>query len=838
MAPSSDDDAPPTRVGGAPSVEGGDSEAGVATGARPRPSSASRPIPETAHSPVDLLLTQAARPNAGLSSRPPGLDDDRDDDRELDEGTRPTVASRPPRPRGSKIEPVVLLARGGMGEVHRAQDTALHRQLAMKVLHTHLAGSEKLRARFLDEAQITAQLAHPSIPPIHEVGELEDGRPYFTMKEVHGRTLAELLDDGPEVFGEQRRLEVFQRVCEAMAYAHARGVIHCDLKPLNVMVGSFGEVLVMDWGVARLVGGRQGATQEPAIHEPPVTLTSGPSTAWEIAGTPAYMPPEQAIADLDRMGPASDVYAMGVMLYELLAGTRPYHGKVPRLVLLATQGDVPKLPRRPGSIVDDSLDEIIWRAMRPEPQDRYPDAGALGADIARWRDGALRREKALSVVKLAQRRLPELMRRRLEAEGLRREAREQLEVLSRRAAVEDKRDAWAREDEAAAIEREVATGMAEIDRLLHEALVHAPGLPEARRLLADRAYERHRAAERRRAVDEAAVHEVELRAHDLGDYEDYLSGTARLSFATDVPCEVRLWRHVVRDRQLVPEPVGDLGRTPILERELPVGSYVLELIASDRPRRFVPVALRRREGWSGTRPREDAPWPVHVPRSLGADEVWVPEGPCELGDDDDVRAARWLDAFVARRDPVTFAELMPFLASPEGAAHREATLRDGLGIFRPDWPAIGVSWDAAHAYARWRAKRDGLPWRLPSEAEWEKLARGVDGRRFPWGELGDASLCHVRTERFTPRAPVAVDAFATDRSPYGARGLAGNVREWTSDLYLQSGLTLTGKPIPRAVRGGSYRLPLDAARCASRAALAPSVGYLDVGFRLVRSLGG
>ena len=829
MAPSSDDDAPPTRVGGGPAV---DSEAGIATGARPRASSEARPIPETAHSPVDLLLTQAARPNA--SSRPP-----RDDDDEDDEGSRPTVASQPPRPRSPKLEPVVLLARGGMGEVHRARDTALHRQLAMKVLHTHLAGSEKLRARFLDEAQITAQLAHPSIPPVHEVGELDDGRPYFTMKEVHGRTLAELIDDGPAVFGEQRRLEVFQRVCEAMAYAHARGVIHCDLKPLNVMVGSFGEVLVMDWGVARLVGTASGSrSSEPATNEPAVTLTSGPTTAWEIAGTPAYMPPEQAVADLHRLGPAADVYAMGVMLFELLAGTRPYHGKIPRLILLATQGEVPPLPRRPGSIVDDSLDEIIWRAMRPEPEDRYPDAGALGADIARWRDGALRREKALSVVQLAQRRLPELMRRRQEAEGLRREARELLEVLSRRAAVDEKRDAWAREDEAAAIEREVATGMAEIDRLLHEALVHAPGLPEARRLLADRAFERHRSAERRRAVDEAAFHEVELRAHDLGDYEDYLSGNARLSFATNVPCEVRIWRYVLRDRQLVPEPIGELGPTPILDRQLPVGSYVLELCAKDLPPRFVPIALRRRDGWTARRPREDAPWPVQVPpaHALTDDEVWVPEGPCELGEEEESRAARWIEAFVARRDPVTFAELMPFLASPDGAAHRETTLRDGLGIFRPDWPAIGVSWDAAYAYARWRSKRDALPWRLPSEAEWEKLARGVDGRRFPWGELGDASLCHVRTERWTPRAPVAVATFATDRSPYGARGLAGNVREWTSDLYLQSGLTLTGKPIPRAVRGGSYRLPLDAARVASRAALAPSVGYLDVGFRLVRSL--
>ncbi|MCB9602773.1 MAG: SUMF1/EgtB/PvdO family nonheme iron enzyme [Sandaracinus sp.] len=823
MAPSSDDDAPPTREGKRSAGERDVSEESPreATGSRAR---SNRPIPETQHSPVDMLATQAARPS--LASGRPTTEMRPEDVPEVLEPSMPRPATR--------LEHVVLLAEGGMGEVHRARDTSLNRNLAMKVLHAHLSGSTRLRARFLDEAQITAQLAHPSIPPVHEVGELADGRPYFTMKEVHGRTLAALLDADDEGFGEQRRLEVFQRVCEAIAYAHARGVIHCDLKPMNVMVGAFGEVLVMDWGVARLVG----APVEEVTGEPPVTISSGTTTSWEIVGTPAYMPPEQALSDLNRMGPPADVYAMGVMLYELLAGERPYQGNMPRLVFLASQGEVPPLPRRPGSIVDDSLDEIISRAMRPEPADRYADAGELGADIARWRDGALRREKALAVVKTARARLPQLVRRRHEAEGLRREARDMLDALSRRATVDDKRDAWVREDEAALIEREVAAGMAEIERLLEEALVHAPGLPEARELLAQHAFERHRDAERRRAFDEAVFHEVALRAHDVGVHAEYLSGHASLSFTTSVPCEVRLWRHVLRDRQMVHEAIGDLGRTPIVDRELPIGSYLLELIAEGRPRCFVPVSLRRRDGWSGRRPREEALWPVKLPGvgDLAEGEVWVPEGACELGDDDEVRASRWVEAFVARRDPVKFAELFGFLASPEGASHRETTLRDGLGTFRHDWPAVGVSWDTANAYARWVSKREGKRWRLPSEAEWEKLARGVDGRRFPWGDFGDAALCHVRTERWAPRSPSAVDAFATDRSPYGARGLAGNVREWTADLYLHAGLTLTGKPIPRAVRGGSYRLPIEAARAGGRAALAPAAGYVDVGFRLVRDV--
>jgi serine/threonine-protein kinase len=766
-------------------------------------------------------------------------------------------ASAPRPPARSRLELVAMIGQGGMGEVHRARDHALQRQLAMKVLHVQLSKVRRMRERFLDEAQVTAQLAHPSIPPVHEAGELEDGRPYFTMKEVHGRTLTELLTEGGDSFREARRIEVFQRVCEAMAYAHARGVIHCDLKPMNVMVGSFGEVMVMDWGVARIVPQPEGA------ELPPVEMPVDDAAISEVAGTPAYMPPEQAIGDVARLGPPSDVYALGVMLYELLSGQRPYQGALPTLLYLSTQGEVPPLIKRPGSIVDDSLYEIIVKAMRPDPADRYPDAGALAEDIARWREGATRREKALAIVREARERLPALAPDRERAEALRAHARAKLAVLGPSATAADKRAAWALEDEAAACEHAVGLATAEIEQLLQGALAHAPELPEARALLAELAYQRHRRAEARRDEEAAAFYEVQLRGYDLGEYVDYLAGTARLSLATEVPARARLSKHVLRDRQLVPEFVADLGTTPITDHVLPVGSYLVEIEADGRPTVRYPVVLRRRSGWDGARPAglwsEDgdgtavstgsfivrAPGattltPIELPiaGAIGVDEALVPAGYAELGGDPDAgegATRQWIETFVIQRDPVTFREMARFLADPAGARFRAQVLRDGLGLFRPDWPAIGVSWHAASAYATWLSQRTGQAWRLPMELEWEKAARGVDGRLFPWGDFGDGALCHVRTPERAPSAPRGVSDTSTDVSPYGMRGAAGNVREWCADPYVGPGVS-SERVSRRVVRGGSFRLPLQAARLTTRAGLPGDRGHVDVGFRLVRSL--
>ena len=755
-----------------------------------------------------------------------------------DEAARDTAWS------SAVLEPVLLLGEGGMGEVHRARDRALGRDLAMKVLHEHLATVPRMRGRFLDEAQITAQLSHPSIPPVHALGRLEDGRPFFTMKEVHGRTLAAVVDagfEGPSAVSEQRRLEIFQRVCEAVAYAHARGVIHCDLKPLNVMVGAFGEVLVMDWGVARLV-----APTVTSADEVPVQTSATNGESSEVAGTPAYMPPEQALADVARIGPPSDVYALGVMLFELLAGERPYQGALHQLLYLASQGEVPPLPRRPGSIIDDALQDIVRRAMRPDPSERFADAGALGEEVARWREGAMRREKAQAIVSSASEQLLAIGPNLVRAAALRAEAALLLAAVPPDAGPDARHAAWAKEDEARAITRDVDLRMAEAEQMLEAALVHAPELDEPKVLLADLAFERHQDAERRRAWDEAARHEVRLRAYDVGTYASYLAATARLTLATDVPARAELVRYELRDRRLVPTPVRDLGPTPLEGVLLPVGSYALVLRAVDRPPLTVPFALRRRRDCVFARPGGSGPTPIAIPEpgAISEDEVVIPSGwLCAGGDAMAWGSApaepTWIDAFVVQRDPVRFRDLGPFLASAAGGPHREAVLRGSLGAFHPDWPAVGLSWEAARAYAAWLAERTGRAWRLPAELEWEKAARGADARTYPWGDAEEASFAHVRSQGRAPSRPARVDAFPTDVSPYGVRGMAGNVREWCAEPFAtvpSHGRPSSGLSTRRVVRGGSFRLPLEAARCAVRSGLPASSGFVDVGVRLVRSL--
>lgn len=819
---------------------------------RPRPAvdpSSTRPVvshpPTRQNAPsrstierVAQLLTQPARPARRAQdpdATPPVVEAE-------SLGSTTTWADfAPPAAGGALLVPLILLGEGGMGEVHRARDVVLGRDIAMKVLHDRFSRDARMRARFLDEAQITAQLAHPSIPPVHTLGQLEDGRPFFTMKEVHGRTLADIVDEG-NTLSEQRRLEIFQRVCEAVAYAHARGVIHCDLKPLNVMVGAFGEVLVMDWGVAYLVA----PASSTEVDEPPVHTTATTAEQREVAGTPAYMPPEQALADRARIGPASDVYALGVMLYELLAGQRPYHGGVPQLLFLAAQGIVPPIPRREGSTVDDALEAIIAKAMRPDPADRYRDASALGEEVARWREGAMRREKAIAIVQEAEERLRGVEPLRERARVLRDEAQRELAALAPGVGPEIREAAWAKEDGARDAAQAAELGTAEVEQKLEAALVHAPELKEARALLADLAYERHHQAEARRAWGAAALHEVRLRAYDVGKYEAYLGGRAKLTLATDVPAEAHLFRYVHLDRRLALEKVRELGSTPLVDVELPVGSYMLELHAAGRPAVRVPFALRRRTDCVFSRDGSQAPTPIELPPEgeVLSDEVLVAAGWfCAGADPRETSGERtWVEAFVMQRDPVTFRALMPFLTSPEGEPYREGVLRDGLGLFHPDWPAVGISWEGAQAFASWLASRTGLRWRLPYELEWEKAARGADGRLFPWGDAAEPSFAHVRGGGRTPVRPAPVDACVHDVSPFGVRGMAGNVREWCADADVAVDSVHAPRRTPsgglrrRIARGGSFRLPLEAAQSMTRGSLAAGQGYLDVGVRLVRPL--
>lgn len=224
------------------------------------------------------------------------------------------------------------IARGGMGEVYRATDTVMHREIAIKVLQLRFRPESITAHRFAEEARITSQLQHPNIPAVHDLGILPDGRPFLAMKLIKGETLETLLKLRSSVEQDRGRfLAVFEQIAQAMAYTHARGVIHRDLKPANVMVGAFGEVQVMDWGLAKVLS-KTSSTDGPedTIQHSAVSTERDSENlmtqAGSIMGTPAYMPPEQAIGAVDQIDQQSDVFGLGGILAVILTGSPPFVG--------------------------------------------------------------------------------------------------------------------------------------------------------------------------------------------------------------------------------------------------------------------------------------------------------------------------------------------------------------------------------------------------------------------------------------------------------------------------------------------------------------------------------
>ena len=242
--------------------------------------------------------------------------------------------------RGARLQLFGEIARGGMGIVLKGRDPDLGRDVAVKVLLDSHRDNPDLVRRFVEEAQIGGQLQHPGIVPIYELGAFADRRPFFAMKLVKGRTLSSLLAERTDPARDfPRFLSLFESICQTMAYAHARGVIHRDLKPSNVMVGSFGEVQVMDWGLAKVLP-RGGAADDAhaGVTRPSETVIatarsasdSDRSQAGSVLGTPSYMAPEQARGEIDRLDERCDVFALGSILCELLTGSPGVHRPVVR----------------------------------------------------------------------------------------------------------------------------------------------------------------------------------------------------------------------------------------------------------------------------------------------------------------------------------------------------------------------------------------------------------------------------------------------------------------------------------------------------------------------------
>lgn len=297
------------------------------------------------------------------------------------------------RPASLRFDDDGVLGRGGMGSVHRVIDRELRRLVAMKVLSQALESDEDAINRFVAEARVTGQLDHPHIVPVHELGVDATGRHYFVMKMVAGRTLEAEIHDGEALPFRSGRLDALLdtllKVCDAVAFAHSRGVVHGDIKPQNIMVGAFGQVYLMDWGMARLdesVGvGPLPASGASAVGDPrdSVMRSSGRKT---LVGTPAYAAPEQASGERSDVDARTDVYLLGGVLYEMLTRRTPHGGaSYWETVYRATRGEVlPVESVVPAGNFPESLARIAMKAMSSDREERYPSVAALREDIDRF----------------------------------------------------------------------------------------------------------------------------------------------------------------------------------------------------------------------------------------------------------------------------------------------------------------------------------------------------------------------------------------------------------------------------------------------------------------------
>jgi serine/threonine-protein kinase len=810
-------------------------------------------------------------------------------------GADPPPVSAPAEadaPLGIPIEGTRFLHRGplgsgGMGEVLRVLDPRLAREVALKVMHPHLAIHAAYRDRFVEEAQIQARLQHPNLVPVHELGVLPDGRPWFAMEIIRGERVHAVIgrvhaaslgawaadEDGWTL---HRLVSTLLQACRAVGYAHGLGIVHRDLKPQNLMVGAFGEVRVVDWGLAR-------ALASPETADP---------RSGSVSGTPAYLAPEQASDGM--IDARTDVYALGTILYEMLSGHAPYgspehpSGRSAEDVLAQLRAGPPRSVQTVTALpVPDELAAIVTRAMERLAPRRYADANALAEAIETWLDGSRREEIARDMVRRAERTRVQAQAHRRHAAQLRTSAEKALASVPRWADAGEKAEAWAMEDRAAALEREADLLDARRVQAFEAALSHAPASQEAHAALIAHHREQLAAAEARLdapGADRAALH---LRQHVEGLLPSdpqraamlrWLDGGAALTLHGSPATTAFLDRYVLRDRRLVPSPERQLGPLPLREVPLPMGRWRLRLRTGASELAY-PLHIERAQPWNDIHPHTGAPAPFMPPDLLADDECFVPGGWFIAGGDDRApgtplsRRRVWVDDVVVSRFPVTHGQYIRFLDALVAEGREADALRhaprlmgaapgeqgpllygyDGTGFALPtggdaaiwtaDTPVVLVDWSGACAYAVWWAGRTGQPWRLLDEFEWEKAARGVDGRLHPWGDAFDPSWCAMRDSQAKPR-PATVNEFPADESVYGVRGMAGNVLDWTATAYVPDGRVPDGGALEllpddgrgrRVARGGSWNDAASSTRCATRYNIDPAIRLNFVGFRLART---
>jgi len=758
-----------------------------------------------------------------------------------------------------------LIDQGGMALVYRARDRELDRDVAVKVLGAGATG----------EARRTARLEHPGIVPVYDRGVLPDGRGWYAMREVRGQTLGQVaarvrrFHDGtrwrepPDGWSLHRLIDAGHSVAQALAYAHEHGVIHRDVKPANVMIGAFGEVQVIDWGIA---------------------VTRGALFPQPYVGTPAYAPPEWVREAPVPVEASGEVYSLCALLYALLSGRAPLRGGAATVVRSLRAGArPPALSSVALAGTPPPLCELVDRGLAREPEVR-PGSAADVADVLRsWLDGALRRAQSRQVLIRARELLDQAAARRAQAREAARAAHALLDPIPSWADASDKHEGWAAEDRATEAELEADEAETRAEVTLQAAIALDDTHAGARGALAGLYREQAERAEE--AGDERALRRLTrlVELHDVaGEHAAWLRGDVEVDLRTRQP-GARVSASPLRQehRRWVEGPAQDLGTTP-LRTTLAAGRWVVRLERGERSL-TLPARLLRGTRWPPPTPEGQEhvlelhgagpPGTVHVPAG------WTPIGGDPLAVDGLSARRVWVDGFWMQRHPVTLGAWREFLRALVQAGHRaraesyvpaqsrgavadrsaalgtldqagelhldpSMTTRSEQGThWSDDHPVVLIRWPAAQAYAAWLAERTGLPWRLPHDLEWEKAARGPDGRSFPWGEVREGSwTCVAPSHQGTPRR-FSVHAHPLDESASGVQGLGGNVRDMTCTPYHRDGDVHDGERLvvrepdeaPRfwVVRGGAWSAEWPFCRSAARFVVTSHSLLSSVGFRLV-----
>ena len=701
-----------------------------------------------------------------------------------------------------------LIGRGGMGDVYLAYDRDLRRRVALKTIR-----QSAQRSRFMEEAQILGQLEHPNVVPIHELGLTSEQSPFCSMRYVRGRTLEEIilgLAEGDaqitETYSLTRLIQIFLQIAQAIDYAHDRGVVHRDLKPANVVLGEHGEVQVLDWGLAKVLE-REGDSVE--------TDNDGLTRPGEVMGTPAYMPPEQATGGL--VTEQADIYMLGVILYEMLTLQRPFRGDNRAMLLAAILRDPPRAPREvaPERRIPLVLQQVCLKALSKEAPDRQSSVHELQNDIQTWleteTDKVKRHERAQQLAAEGREKLETYRRLRIEIARLEADAKDLEQQLQPWLPIEKKAPLLETQDEITQARLRMAQAASNVVMTVAAALGQEDSNPEARTLMADFQWEQFLDAEGRKDEDRAAYFRNLVEAFHDGKYARELKGDGALTLESDpAGAEVWLYEFVERELQMVPGEGRRLGTTPLQSVDLPMGSYLVVLKKDGYSETRYPVLISRNRHWEGK-------VSLYTEQEIGEGFAYIPAGPFIQGGDPALpgwslpASSPLLEDYCIGVHPVTLEEYLEFLNSLAEndieAALKVAPrwdmvsnsylVRDeadrfklpDIGFFgndiHPRQPVQGVSWYGGQAYCAWRSQRDGREYRLPTESEWEKSVRGVDGRSFPWGDRFDATLCNSPQSTQGRPGPLPVDNYPTDVSVFGVRGAAGNLRDWTGTLVKQ-----------------------------------------------------